>query len=149
MTLPLKFWNSVNKTPTCWLWTAGKTSAGYGLPYLGGGRKNPIRKYAHILAYEDVNGPVPDGKELDHTCRNRACVNPDHLEPVTHKINLLRGNGIAAKNARKTHCCHGHELVGENLFIDNLGRRVCLICRRITDRKRRLKKHKNHASIEL
>lgn len=86
--------------------------------------------YAHRAIYENVNGPVPDGMVLDHLCRNRDCVNPDHLEPVTNKENILRGVSPAAINARKTHCVRGHALTGENLFINSNGRRVCRTCAR-------------------
>jgi hypothetical protein len=78
-------------------------------------------------------GPIPEGKQLDHLCRNRACINPEHLEPVTAKENILRGESFSAKNARKTHCIHGHELSGDNLRILKHGR-VCLECRRTKDR---------------
>lgn len=88
----------------CWEWTGAVDLNGYGVVY-GNGR---MRK-AHRVLYEKANGTVPHGLELDHLCRNRKCVNPDHLEPVTHRENILRGVGTAASRARQTHCKHGHE----------------------------------------
>jgi hypothetical protein len=99
-------------TETCWLWTGGKTGLGYG--QLG---VNGHKSLAHRWIYEVCNGPVPAGLELDHLCRIPRCVNPDHLEPVTHRINMLRGETLAAKEASKTHCPRGHSYSGENLLI--------------------------------
>lgn len=79
---------------------------------------------AHRAMFELVNGPVPDGLDLDHLCRNTLCVNPDHLEPVTRRENVLRGEGRSAQNARRTTCLHGHELT----FTKNRRRRFCVIC---------------------
>jgi hypothetical protein len=79
--------------------------------------------------YEALVGPIPDGLFLDHTCRNRNCVNPQHLDPVTNKENILRGEGSPAKNARKTHCKNGHPLKGENLVRGSKGERVCRTCK--------------------
>lgn len=80
------FWSRVDKTDGCWLWTSTVVWNGYGQF-----RINNRRVYAHRFAYEQVVGPVPDG--LDHLCRNRRCVNPAHLEPVTRQENLRRGAG--------------------------------------------------------
>lgn len=89
----------------CWLWRAGKTAAGYG--QFGKGRLPGGSHRAHRLAYWLVIGPVPDGKELDHLCRNRACVNPAHLEPVSHGENVRRG--LMANNR------HGAKLTAEEV----------------------------------
>ena len=106
-----RFWPKVNKdgpiwneTP-CWVWTAAKTW-GYGSFRIGG--KGSLMAKAHRVAYELLVGPVPDGLDLDHLCRNRACVNPAHLEPVTRQTNLLRGHGLTAAHASATHCPQGH-----------------------------------------
>lgn len=87
----------------------------------------------HLAAWREIYGPVPAGLTLDHLCRDRRCWNPLHLEPVTNRENLLRGHGVAAKNARKTHCKRGHALSGGNLRVKPNGSRVCRAC---TEKKR-------------
>lgn len=89
----------------CHVWTARKVRGGYGKFWLGCRHRS-----AHCVAWEWARGPVQDGKQLDHLCRNRACVNVDHLEPVTCRENTLRGVGIAAVYSKRTHCMRGHQL---------------------------------------
>jgi hypothetical protein len=109
----------------CWLWT-GKLDNGYGRFWL-----NNRTDLAHRVAWILAHGDIPAGLQIDHVCRNRACVNPAHLEPVTLKTNVLRGEGISARNARKTHCAkEGHELAGDNLYISPRGHRECVACQR-------------------
>lgn len=85
---------------------------------------------AHRFIYEQLVGPIGGGLQLDHLCRVRHCVNPDHLEPVTQRVNMMRGQGLAARNAKKTHCIRGHRLAGENIHTyDN--KRSCKKCHRI------------------
>ena len=84
---------------------------------------------SHRLAYELEIGPIPAGLEIDHLCRVRNCVNPAHLEPVTHAENIRRGTGPLAENARKTECVHGHPLEGANLYVrPGDGHRQCRAC---------------------
>ena len=115
----------------CHNWTGGQNGKGYGLFSIG------VKKYyAHRVAYELAKGKIPEGLEIDHLCRVRDCVNPDHLEAVTHKENLHRGETFAAANAAKTHCPQGHPLSGDNLYVDPRGRRECRTCRAERDRRR-------------
>lgn len=93
----------------CWQWTAGKNSGGYGRF-----KRDDKSEPAHRLMYEHCVGQIPETLDCDHLCRNRACVNPAHMEPVTRRENVLRGIGIASKNARKTHCKNGHEFTEAN-----------------------------------
>ena len=132
---PQKFWDRVDKSKECWIWLA-TPSRKYGQFYTGEGRV-----CAHRYAYELLKGPIPPGLTLDHLCRNKKCVNPDHLEPVTGRENTLRGDNPPAQNARKTHCKWGHPFSGNNLRISKkINRRVCKICERnqkIASRNRR------------
>jgi|WetSurMetagenome_2_1015567.scaffolds.fasta_scaffold898528_2 hypothetical protein len=111
----------------CWDWAGAKSTAGYGL--IGGGRRGAPLLSAHRLVYETLVGPIPDGLVTDHLCRNRACVNPDHIEIVTHRVNILRGTGASARNASKTHCPAGHEYTPSNTNL-SVGGRHCRECRR-------------------
>ena len=118
----------VGSAEECWPWTGALNGSGYGVISRGGSRvrgdviKNAL---AYRAAWELTNGPVPEGLELDHLCRNKACCNPAHLEPVTHEENMRR--------AMRTHCIHGHEFTEVNTRWQKLpnGRfsRVCLTCR--------------------
>ena len=131
-----RFWAKVRKTPTCWIWTAALDD-GYGQFWYDG---RMVR--AHRFAYELVIGPIPDGLEPDHLCENTACVNPDHLEPVTHQENMLRGNNPVAKNAAKTRCNLGHLLSGSNLYIHPNGGRRCRECSRLARHRHYVEKEK-------
>jgi hypothetical protein len=133
------FWARVDKTPTCWLWTGGTGSAGYGLARDPRGGRGPDggrpKISAHRIAYELVVGPIPDGLTLDHLCRVPPCVNPAHLEPVTQFVNNHRGNGYYAKNARKTHCPQGHPYDAANTRVNARGWRTCKTCIGATRRR--------------
>lgn len=104
----------------CWSWTGTTIKAGYSqISYQG-------RKfYGHRLSYEHFIGPIPDGLVIDHLCRNTRCVNPEHLEPVTTRENILRGDTIPGRYAARTHCKYGHELPTERKA---WGERRCAIC---------------------
>ncbi len=120
-----RFWPKVDRADEdgCWLWTAALDQDGYGLFWDG---RKTVR--AHRWAYEQLHGPIPEGRELDHLCRTHACVRSSHLEPVTQRENILRGVGFAAANARKTHCLRGHEFTPENTYVREGGWRVCRQC---------------------
>lgn len=124
-----RFWEKVafSDWSGCWEWTAAKSDGGYGR-FRTGGRSSPF-VVAHRIAYELLAGPIPDGLVIDHLCRNRACVNPTHLEPVTQRVNTLRGVGLSAINAARTHCPQGHPYEGRNLMTTKDGFRQCRACK--------------------
>lgn len=95
----------------CWLWTGG-ASAGYARLRAVPGRTTLVYR----LLWEDTYGPVPQGLELDHKCRVRLCVNPEHMEPVTRRENIRRGVAPIARQMMQTHCIRGHPLFGDNLY---------------------------------
>ncbi len=126
-----RFWSKVDKTESCWNWIAGKDSKGYGSFWLA-----PTMRVAHRISYEMARGDIPIGLELDHLCRNRGCVNPDHLEPVTHYVNVLRAPlAVGTLNSAKTHCPAGHEYTPENTSFGGRGGRVCKECKRAQSRR--------------
>ena len=134
-----RFASSLVVAPSgCWEWQL-TLNRGYGRMHVNGEAKQ-----AHVWAWEQERGPVPAGLVLDHLCRNRRCVNPAHLEPVTHRENLLRGETHAAANARKTHCPRGHELSGKNLNSRGDGARSCKECHRMNMAGQRLRNPEKH-----
>lgn len=114
----------------CWIWCGGGAGNGYG-------KFNVLGRavFSHRHSYEMVKGPIPAGLTIDHLCRVSSCVNPDHMEAVTHRVNCLRGVSPAAINALKTHCVHGHSLSDAYSYGLN-GERRCRICTRARMRRR-------------
>lgn len=107
----------------CWRWLGHLTSSGYGSIWRGGQHYR-----AHRVAYEIFVGPIPEGLVIDHLCRNRGCVNPAHMEPVTPHENWRRGESVTVKHARKTHCKWGHPFDDANTRYRPSGARRCRIC---------------------
>lgn len=122
MTLLERFHDSyeVVETTGCWEWRRSSDRTGYGQFY----DRNRRSIGAYRWGYEQLVGPIPAGLDLDHLCRNRACVNPMHLEPVTRRVNLLRGDTIPAKHAARSTCPRGHKY---DYFPPSGGRR-CRCC---------------------
>lgn len=137
-----RFWAKVDRRgdDECWPWLAS-TMEGYGYfderPF-GTGR-------AHRIAYMLLVGPIPAGLSLDHLCRNRGCVNPAHLEPVTWQVNLLRGRTIPAVNAAKTHCPAGHPYDEANTYWWR-NQRTCRTCGTANARRYRAQRREQAAS---
>ena len=121
-----RFWSRVTKGPDCWVWTGPKSDAGY-----GHFRANGREWLAHRYSYTATKGAIPAGLEIDHLCRNRGCVRPEHLEAVTHKENMWRGIAPAIAVARTNICARGHVLEGENVYVRPNGRRMCAACCRL------------------
>lgn len=140
-----RFWSKVNLNGTvsgyrpdlspCWLWTGKPEVKGYGRFHVRVENGRPVRIMAHRFAYEEANGPIPEGLVLDHLCRTRLCVNPYHLEAVTQEENTRRGlahelNKVNHQTA-KTHCPRNHPYDEANTYIDSQGGRRCRACRRV------------------
>lgn len=128
--LDLRFQRNITKPDGddgCWVWTGDKWGL-YGRFNIGSGRGRAHS--AHRWAYERFVGPIPEGMTIDHLCRNTLCVNPLHLEPVTLQVNILRGENVCAKYARRTHCNRGHLLEPPNIRLDGNARR-CVLCDKI------------------
>ncbi len=128
-----RFWAKVDLTLGCWLWMGGVNRDGYG--HIRGYENRRIG--VHRFAYELLVGSIPEGLEIDHLCRVRRCVNPEHLEPVPHRVNVLRGQAPSSANAHKTHCVHGHEFTPENTYVEpSNGYRKCRTCHLQQQRER-------------
>lgn len=135
--LPCPFERYIQKTTKgCWLWMGAVQSRGYG---------NYRGKLAHRVSYQKYKGEIPKGMTIDHICRDRLCVNPEHLRVMTQKDNNLCGESPVAVNKRKTHCSNGHELNSDNVKIcrrkDGI-RRKCMKCEAEYKRRRRANVHK-------
>jgi len=115
-----RFFSKVQKTNNCWNWIKNTDRDGYGYFSVKG---KMFR--SHRISYELFKELIPKGLTIDHLCRNRKCVNPEHLEVVSRGENVLRGIGITAKNKQKTHCPQGHEY---NKKRTSQGKRICKIC---------------------
>ena len=119
--LPIRMRRRIAVVDGCWIWVGYRNADGYGVTRWQG---KPVG--AHRAAYQAIVGPIRH--ELDHLCRNRACINPAHLEDVPHRENVLRGGSPSARHARKTHCMRGHEFAPDNIRWTSDGRRQCRTC---------------------
>ncbi len=132
-TIAARLWSgAVADGAGCWVWQRSTDTKGYGRLWVDG-----RNQHAHRRAYELVKGPIPDGLTIDHLCRVHACINPDHLEAVTNRENILRGTGPTAANARKTHCLRGHPFDEANTRVHHGHRRICRTCHRLRRAARR------------
>lgn len=138
--LPARFWSKIAPEPNtgCWLWTAAVIQSGYGV-FGWNGRS----RVAHHVAYEALVGPIPPGTECDHLCRTRCCVNPGHIEPVTHRENQLRGETFSARGFAATSCPAGHPYDEANT-LRRRGWRECRECARLRKVRTR-ERSRNHA----
>lgn len=115
------FWQRVDQTDACWLWTGYRDRNGYGRLH---------KAFAHRVAYELVTGPIPQGLQIDHLCRNPSCVRPEHLEAVTRQVNVQRAYAI------RTHCPYGHLYDEANTYRNAEGHRKCRKCHALGERAR-------------
>ena len=122
--IPDRFWTHVKFEDLCWLWTGCTTSRGYGT-FTNGGKTTRVHRYA----YEFCVGPIPDGQQIDHLCRVKHCVNPDHLEAVTDRVNTRRG--LRSFKVPRTHRPAGHEMSGDNVYIEMRPIPHCRACRNV------------------
>lgn len=122
-----RFWAKVDASGDCWLWLGSVHRTGYG-SFWSPDEQRVVG--AHRFAYELLVGPIPEGLQIDHLCRVRRCVNPDHLEPVTERVNILRGASPSAQAARRVLCKAGHPLDDREVTRLQAGRRLCRPCNR-------------------
>jgi hypothetical protein len=152
-----KFWSNVAKTAHCWTWTGARHNTGYGLF-----RTEGRRLYAHRVSYLLAHGAIAHGLEVDHLCHgwadscaegdgcpHRLCVNPDHLEAVTTRVNNLRGRGFAAVAAKRTHCPQGHPYDETNTVVLADGKRRCRICRAESEARSLLRRQRQRRLARL
>lgn len=122
----------IDEKTGCWNWLRAASDKGYGNYLIIS--KGAMQYKAHRVYFQELRAKIPNGLTIDHLCRNTKCVNPNHLEPVSMRENLLRGNGVAGINYRKTHCIHGHKFTPENTRPERNGR-SCRACKKIANNR--------------
>ena len=122
-----RFWSKVDRTGECWVWTGTAAEGGYGHFKISG---TTLSAMAHRVAYRVLVGPIPDGLQLDHLCRNPPCVNPAHLEPVTARENIRRAMEAKYGGPNRSECTKGHPWTPENIYWRKSGHPVCRACNR-------------------
>ena len=132
-TIEQRLLNKVTKTDSCWLWNGAVSTAGYGRI----GDKSKLLQ-AHRVAYVLWKKEIPSGLQIDHLCRNKLCVNPEHLEAVTHQVNSARANAI--RWSGYTHCKRGHEFTDANTMLQHDKYRRCRACHNLKSREYRKNK---------
>lgn len=135
-----KLFSYIEKTDTCWIWNGPIGTGGYGMFSTAHHRGYSIR--AHRAAYQILVGDIPEGLVIDHLCRVRHCVNPEHLQAVTFNENAKR------RSIAYTHCKHGHEYDENNTHVYN-GKKYCRMCHKIREKKRRLEKKNSNVRLSL
>ena len=135
-----RFFKFIDKTESCWNWTGFKNAQGYG-HFRMKDHVYKAHRVSYLIKYEKIDSDL----YIDHLCRNTSCVNPSHLEQVTHKENIIRGDGITASNARKTHCKYGHEFTPENTYQKSMGRE-CRTCKKLMMRE--FRKHHSEGGYQ-
>jgi hypothetical protein len=128
-TVEERFWSKVAKFESCWIWNGAKDETGHGRLKI-----NCIQVSAHRVSYEWKHGSIPDGMDAHHKCFNPACVNPDHLQILTHSQH------ISLHRPFKTHCKRGHEFTPDNLYNSKSGKKKCIKCSKINGIIRRDKR---------
>lgn len=128
--LPFALAVRIDITPTCWDWTGRVDHHGYGIHATSKVYGKAVYGGAHRFVYECLVGPIPQGLVLDHLCKRPICVFPEHLEPVTQRTNLLRGDTVTSRKDAQTHCIRGHEFTPKNTYIKTNGCRSCRECHR-------------------
>lgn len=120
-----RFWRKVIKGTNgdCWSWSGYVGKSGY-VQFFFNGKLGLAHRFSYMLHY----GPIPDGEDIDHICRNRSCTNPAHLRVLSHRENVLCGNTRPAKHAAQTHCLRGHPFTPENTYLNPRGERQCRKC---------------------